>query len=194
MCLRLLGLMACTVAVIPLRLLRMRFAPQGQAQPQSDYHRGVCEGFASLESLQETVLGPVTLRKAVTTDVSFTGWGVVFEGKMVLGVWSPSQRQNHINYLELLMVFLALNHFIQFLQGFHVLIRSDNTTVEAYINRQGGLCSRQLHSLAHRLIVWSSAQFLSLRATHVPAIMNRGWICCPEGIPFTESGRFTHRW
>lgn len=116
MCLRLLGLMVCTVAVIPLGLLRMRLAPQGQAQPQSDYHRGVCEGFTSLESLQETVLGPVTLRKAVTTDVSFTGWGV----------WSPSQRQNHINYLELLMVFLALNHFIQFLQGFHVLIRSDN--------------------------------------------------------------------
>ncbi|KAK0133225.1 hypothetical protein N1851_031258 [Merluccius polli] len=48
----------------------------------------------------------------------------------------------------------------------------DNTTVVAYINRQGGLRSRHLHTLAHRLIMWSGSCLLLLRATHVPGILN----------------------
>lgn len=43
-----------------------------------------------------------------------------------------------------------------------------------YINRQGGLRSPQLHTLAHRLILWSSVHLLSLRATHVPGVQNSG--------------------
>ena len=58
-------------------------------------------------------------------------------GRAVNGVWPPQLSQAHINYLELLAVFLAVKHFRKFLQGQHVLIKTDNSTVVAYINRQG---------------------------------------------------------
>lgn len=48
----------------------------------------------------------------------------------------------------------------------------------------------QLHGLPRRLIMWSSAWFLSLRATHVVGILNRK----ANLLSCMESGDFTHRW
>ena len=83
---------------------------------------------------------------------------------------------SHINCPELLAVRLTLKHFLPLLRGHHVLIKTDNSTVVAYVNRQGGLRSLRLHMLAHKLIVWGSTHFLSLRATHVPGALN----CCAD--------------
>lgn len=55
--------------------------------------------------------------------------------------------------------------------------------IGAYTNRQRGVRSRQLHSLAQGLIVWGSTWFLSLRATHVPGIMNRAADLLSRGNP-----------
>lgn len=82
----------------------------------------------------------------------------------------PQLRKLHINMLELMAVFLALKHFLPFLEGFHVLVRTDNTTVVVYISRQGGTRSLQLHNLECKLIVWSTAHFGLLRATHIPVL------------------------
>ena len=89
----------------------------------------------------------------------------------------------HINCLELQAVSLALKHFLPFLRGQHVLVRTDNTTVVAYINRQGGLRSPQMHTLAHRLTIWGNAHLLSLRATHVPGARNWGADLMSRGDP-----------
>ncbi len=48
----------------------------------------------------------------------------------------------------------------------------DNTAVVSHINRQGGSRSRTLDRLACRLLLWSQDKFLSLRAVHVPGILN----------------------
>jgi len=121
-----------------------------------------------------TPLGAVTMRKVVTTDASLTGWGATQEGKTVNGLWPNRLRSAHINYLELFTNCKALNHFLPRLQGHHVLVRCDNTMAVAYINRQDSLRSSKLHLLAHKLLVWSRRVFLSLRATHVPGILNVG--------------------
>lgn len=84
-------------------------------------------------------LGPVISKKVVTTDAPLTGWGAVFEGRTVRGVWSPALREEHIYFRELLTVFLALRHSVQFLKNHYVLVRMDNTTVIAYIKRQGSV-------------------------------------------------------
>ncbi len=42
----------------------------------------------------------------------------------------------------------------------------------SHLNRQGGSRSRTLDRLAHRLLLWSQDKFLSLRAVHVPGILN----------------------
>ncbi len=44
--------------------------------------------------------------------------------------------------------------------------------VVSHINRQGGSRSRTLDRLARCLLLWSQDRFLSLRAVHVPGILN----------------------
>src|SRR4029434_7906981 len=78
----------------------------------------------------------------------------------------------HINVLELRTVVLALRHFLPRLSGQHVLVRTDNTSAMAYINRQGGVRSPSLHHWANRLLLWAAVHILSLRAVHIPRHLN----------------------
>ena len=114
-------------------------------------------------------IGTVILRKVITTDASLK----VQEGRLASGVWDPSLTA-HINYLELIAVFLALKHSETLIQGCHVVIRTDNTTTMCYINKQGGLASPRLDALAHNLMLWCSSRLASIRALHVPGLQNSG--------------------
>ncbi|GAA6095931.1 uncharacterized protein LOC125138511, partial [Tachysurus ichikawai] len=152
-CLRLQGLMASAVHVLPLGLLRMRAFMKWilslHLSPLRDLCRYVTVTRACVAALRHwraavfyahgAPLGAIMLRKVVTTDASLTGWGATQEGRIVNGVWPVSLHSAHINYLELLTVLKALRHFLPRLQGHHVLVRCDNTTAVAHINRQGGL-------------------------------------------------------
>lgn len=80
-------------------------------------------------------------------------------------------------------MFLSLKHFLPFLRGHHILIRMDNTMTVAYSNRQGGLLSRQLHMLAHRLFLRRCSRFLSLKGMHVPGSLNVGVNLHSRGRP-----------
>ncbi|XP_024141773.2 uncharacterized protein LOC112154824 [Oryzias melastigma] len=196
-CLRLLGLMASALIVVPLGRLYMRpfqrWVASLNLSPARHAHRRVhitvtcavtLHPWRSAHFLTRGVtMGTIQTRKIVTTDASLTGWGATHEGMTVNGSWSSHMQSVHINCLELLAVSLALKHFLPRLRGEHVLVRTDNTTVVAYINKQGGLRSRRLHTLAHRLIVWSSSHLLSLRAIHVPGIMNRAADLLSRGNP-----------
>uniref|UniRef100_UPI003AAB73CD uncharacterized protein n=1 Tax=Centroberyx gerrardi TaxID=166262 RepID=UPI003AAB73CD len=93
-----------------------------------------------------------------------------------------------VNCLELLAVRLTLQHFLPFLRGCHMLVRMDNTTTVAYINRQGGLRSRCLCMLACRLILWSDAHLLSLNVMHFPKAQNR------EADLLSRGNRFYGEW
>ncbi len=105
--------------------------------------------------------------------VSAKGWGATFNGHAVSGVWTGPQLHWHINCLELLAVHLALNRLKRRLRGEHVLVRTDNMATVAYINRQGGLRSRRMSQLARHLLLWSRKHLRSLRAIHIPGLLNR---------------------
>ena len=63
------------------------------------------------------------------------------------GLWSPQEKGLHINVLELKAVFLALRHFKDQCQDQTVLVATDNSTVVAYINKQGEHTQRRcVHS------------------------------------------------
>ncbi len=81
-------------------------------------------------------------------------------------------RPNRKLELELRAVFLALMYFLPVLGGHHIIVRTDNMAVVSHINRQGGSRSRTLDRLARLLLLWSQDKFLSLRAGHVPGILN----------------------
>ncbi|XP_059182347.1 uncharacterized protein LOC131961092 [Centropristis striata] len=194
LCLRLLGLMASAILVVRLGRLHMRefqlWVASCGLDPVRHGARMVPGCARSLRHwrvpsflTRGVPMGSVLSRKVVTTDASLTGWGGIHEGRSVRGVWSVGLQRSHINFLELSAVFLSLKHFLPSLMGHHVLVRTDNTTTVAYINRQGGLRSRQLHMLARRLILWSCGRLLSLRATHAPGVLNTGADLLSRGAP-----------
>ena len=90
----------------------------------------------------------------------------------IAGVWTHSEHELHINVLELRAVILALHHWAIVLQGRHVLIATDNTTVVAYINKQGGTHSNLLLRLVVDLFLWLQTQDITLRARHIPVRLN----------------------
>ncbi len=172
-CLRLLGLMASALIVVPLGRLFMRefqrwVASQGLDPLRHSRWRVTSEAVLALCQwrhwsfvVQGVPMGVVRARQVITTDASLSGWGGIHEGRIVNGRWGQHLTNLHMNYFEMLAVFLTLKHFLPFLKGHNFLVRTDNTTVVAYINRQGGLRSLPLHMLARKLILWSNANLLS---------------------------------
>ena len=112
--------------------------------------------------------------KVVTTDASLSGWGTILDGRTAKGTWDAAFRTKHINYLELMAVLLALKRFEPLLVGCHVLVRMDDTTTMAYINKQGGMASSSLDALARELILWCDSRLESIRAVHLPGLQNHG--------------------
>ena len=80
-----------------------------------------------------------TLKHAlqIYTDASKEGWGAHLNEHMARGNWSLPESKLHINYLELKAVLLALKEFQALCSNNIVLIATDNTTVVAYINKEG---------------------------------------------------------
>ena len=74
----------------------------------------------------------------IFTDASKEGWGAHLDVHTARGTWSLPESKWHINHSELKAVFLALKEFRTLCCNKTVLIATDNTTVVAYINKEGG--------------------------------------------------------
>ena len=83
-------------------------------------------------------LHPVKHARQIFTDTSKEGWGAHLDEHTARGTWSLPKSKLHINHLELKAVFLALKEFQTLCCNNTVLIVTDNTTVVAYINKEGG--------------------------------------------------------
>jgi len=70
-------------------------------------------------------------------DASLQGWGAGMDDKSAGGMWLPTESENHINYLELLAPFFALQCFHSSLSGKHVKIMIDNTSAVSQISNMG---------------------------------------------------------
>jgi hypothetical protein len=108
----------------------------------------------------------------VFTDASLEGWGAHCSEHSAQGSWSLEQSNWHINLLEMKAVALALEAFLPFLPKGVIKVRSDNSTVVAYINRQGGTVSRSLSLQVETLLIWASSHSLELVAVHVQGAAN----------------------
>ena len=106
------------------------------------------------------------------TDASNEGWGAHLEQSSTQGLWSPQEKGLHINVLELKAVFLALRHFKDQCQDQTVLVATDNSTVVAYINKQGGTHSAEMCALLWRIMTWCHHSHITLKARHIPGCLN----------------------
>lgn len=119
----------------------------------------------------------VVSRKLITTDASLSGWGRIHKGHYARGLWSQKLQRSNINYLERFIVFLSPRRFLVFLNGHHVLVRTDNTTTVAYVQHHySGLCQ-----LAARILFPSVKHFSSqaepMKHRHFPvcSIIEQLW-------------------
>jgi hypothetical protein len=110
--------------------------------------------------------------KTITTDASNLGWGGVLGENTTQGLWEESERNLHINCLELLAVYKTLRTFTSRLSGHKVLVMTDNTTVRQYINKMGGTKSAILCALTMKMLQWCQTHHISLVSQHVPGVSN----------------------
>ena len=73
----------------------------------------------------------------IQSDASLIGWGAVSGSLSASGRCSQSESEHHINYLELLASFHALQWFVSNSRSIHDRLAVDNSTAVAYINNMG---------------------------------------------------------
>ena len=107
------------------------------------------------------------------TDASRTGWGATCQGRSIRGFWKEEERAEHINALELRAVFLGIKGLINKSEA-HILIRSDNKTTVAHINKMGGTKSAHLVMITKLLWGYCLNHKLLIKAVYLPGTGYRG--------------------
>ncbi|KAG1371925.1 hypothetical protein G6F61_011496 [Rhizopus arrhizus] len=121
---------------------------------------------------------PQTPQETIFVDASNSGWGCSISPdpqtslKTAHGYWNHEESQMSINWRELKAAQIALQLHPN-LRNKTVLIRTDNTTSMAYINKQGGTRSFALVELATTLWKWCLQRGISIIARHIPGAQNQ---------------------
>ena len=100
------------------------------------------------------------------TDASNEGWGAHLDQSSTEGLWSDREKRLHINILELKAVSLALQSFKDQCQSQTMLVATDNSTVVAYINKQGGTHSAEMCALLWKIMILPSLSHNIESQTH----------------------------
>lgn len=75
----------------------------------------------------------------------------------------------HINYLELLVIFYGLKCFGRDVSHCSILVRVDNKTAVAYVNKMGGTRSKSLNLLSKQIWKWCEKRNIYLHALYIPS-------------------------
>lgn len=184
--LQMLGLMASCIEIIPFARLHMRpiqlhllhwWKPASRdleaSIPTSRHLKTHLEWWLQIVNLQKgRSLQPVQTSLTIATDASSQAWGGVLNNMYVQGKWTIQQKKWHINCLELQAVLLTLENFLPHLKNHNVLIRSDNTTVVQYLNKQGGTRSPQLCLITWKIWNLAIENQMFLKAAHIAGRKN----------------------
>ena len=82
------------------------------------------------------------------------------------------EKRLHINVLELKAVSLALQRFKDQCQTQTVLLATDNSTVVAYINKQGGTHLAEMCALLWKIMTWCHHYPITFKARRIPGCLN----------------------
>lgn len=109
----------------------------------------------------------------ISTDACLTGWGAACNGQRVNGWWTTEFQNRHINFLELQAIFLGVKSFAHNRSNCNILIRTDNTTALAYVNKMGSIQHPNLNFLARALWQWCEHRNLWVFASYIPSSQNQ---------------------
>ena len=110
--------------------------------------------------------------KEIFSDASLNGWGAACGESRTHGWWSAEDRSLHINALELRAAFNALRCFATDLRNCDILLRIDNTTAIAYINKFGSIQYPHLAEISRQMWRWCEERNISLFASYISSIDN----------------------
>lgn len=110
----------------------------------------------------------------IFTDASSIGWGAfcATTGCKSAGGWSPIEKVNHINVLELLAIFMGLKTLCGEIQDKHIRVMCDNSTAVSYINEMGGTHSVECNKVAKTIWLWCIKKKIWLSSCFVPGKRN----------------------
>lgn len=103
----------------------------------------------------------------IFSDASLTGWGIACNGEKSNGFWSVVENQYHINLLELKAAFIGLKCFASDLRNKEILLRIDNMTAIAYINRMGGVQYEHLNEITRQIWQWCEERHIFIFASYI---------------------------
>ncbi|XP_043472375.1 uncharacterized protein LOC122505029 [Leptopilina heterotoma] len=109
----------------------------------------------------------------IFSDASTTGWGATCGDKKASGFWNSSERNFQINLLELKAAFLALKCFAKNEFNKQILLRIDNLTALAYINKMEGTRHMHLNYVAKQIWEWCRSRELWIFAEYVASKDNK---------------------
>ncbi|KAL7297191.1 hypothetical protein TKK_0009598 [Trichogramma kaykai] len=115
---------------------------------------------------------PFEFAMEIFSDACPTGWGAHCLGEKVNGHWRREERHFHINYLEMQAAFFGLKVFAADLRMSDILLRIDNSTTIAYVNKMGGTRSKKLNALAKVIWKWCESRGLRLYASYISSSDN----------------------
>ena len=185
----LIGLIASTEKLVHMGMLHLRplqVALNDQWNPMRQEQEHLVEVSETVKTAltwwtnKANVMSGVPLHAQKTqfhvyTDASsLWGWGGYLDvpTNHVQGKWTQEEKEYHINVLEMLASWNVMKHFSQEIQGSTVMIVTDNSTVVAYIRRQGGTRSKTLLNLTQQIFKWAVAHKIDLQCRHIPGKLN----------------------
>ena len=122
--------------------------------------------------LQGVPFGTLPPGLLLFTDASCAGWGAHLLDQRTSGKWSEEEQMLHINLLEMKAVWLGLQSFQKIVTGHRVTVMCNNSTVVAYVSKQGGTHSRSMCELTSRLLKWTEDIDVHLEARYLPGQNN----------------------
>ncbi|XP_011866158.1 PREDICTED: uncharacterized protein LOC105561098 [Vollenhovia emeryi] len=108
----------------------------------------------------------------IFSDASLSGWGASCGKDRTHGWWSTEDKYLHINALELKAAFYALKCFASDLRNANILLRIDNTTAIAYVNKFGSVQHPLLSDIARDIWRWCEEKDLYIFASYIASVDN----------------------
>ncbi|KAJ8964280.1 hypothetical protein NQ314_005014 [Rhamnusium bicolor] len=104
----------------------------------------------------------------IFSDASLTAWGGFCNNRATHGFWHLKDIGRHINYLELLAAFNELRSFASGFCNCSILLRLDNITAIACINRMGSVRFKSLNDITRQIWLWCESKNIFV----VPSYIN----------------------
>ena len=124
-------------------------------------------------ALPPSPLTPFSPSHHMETDASLEGWGAFSHSKrFTQGRWSPAESSLHINYLELLAIYLGIKSLFPGSSPISLLVHCDNIPAVQYINHMGGTRSKNLCSIALQIWDYCLSHNTGVRAVYYRGLEN----------------------